>query len=279
MYKVIADSSNEFDQAFLDRYPVDIVPFRLFIDGVEYVDNEALDVDQFVKEMVKSSTLPKSACPSPNDFMAHFECEAEEIYVVTISSNLSGTYNSAMLAKNIYESENPGKKFIHVFDSLGAAATETLITRKIHEVKKLNVEPVELVKIVEKYIDDTQVYFISESLDNLIKNGRISKWKGIIASTLKILPIMGANEHGEIKLCEKVRTSNKAYQRLIEILQDEIIKNGKKIVAVTHVGNFERANQIVEALNRTTGVEEIFNLKCAGLSSLYADNNGIIVAL
>lgn len=279
MYKVIADSSNEIDQAFLNRYPVDIVPFKLYIDGVEYVDDESLNVDQFVDDMVKASTLPKSACPSPNDFMAHFEGEADEIYVVAISSNLSGTYNSAMLAKSIYESENPGKKFIHVFDSLGAAATETLVTRKIHEVKKQNIEPQELVRIVERYIDETHVYFISESLDNLIKNGRISKWKGIIASTLKILPIMGADERGEIKLCEKVRTSNKAYQRLIEILQEEIVKNGKKIVAVTHVGNFERANQIVETLNKTPGVEEIFNLKCAGLSSLYADNNGVIVAL
>ncbi|MBF4694803.1 DegV family protein [Fusibacter ferrireducens] len=279
MYKVIADSSNEIDQAFLDRYPVDIVPFKLYIDGVEYVDDASLDVDQFVDNMVKASALPKSACPSPNDFMAHFEGEEDEIYVVAISSRLSGTYNSAMLAKKIYEGENPGKKFIHVFDSLGAAATETLITRKIHEVKKQNVSPKELVKIVERYIDETHVYFISESLDNLIKNGRISKWKGIIASTLKILPIMGATERGEIKLCEKVRTSNKAYQRLIEILQEEILKNGKKIVAVTHVGNFERANQIVDALSQTPGVEEIFNLKCAGLSSLYADNNGVIVAL
>ncbi|GAU77367.1 DegV family protein [Fusibacter sp. 3D3] len=279
MYKVIADSSNEIDQAFLDRYPVDIVPFKLYVEGVEYVDDASLNVDQFVDDMVHSSSLPKSACPSPNDFMAHFDGEADEIYVVAISSKLSGTYNSAMLAKNIYEGENPGKKFIHVFDSLGAAATETLVTRKIHEVKKQISDPKEVVKLVERYIEDTHVYFISESLDNLIKNGRISKWKGIIASTLKILPIMGANEHGEIKLCEKVRTSNKAYQRLIEILQDEIIKNGKKIVAVTHVGNFERANQIVEALNKTPGVEEIFNLKCAGLSSLYADNNGIIVAL
>jgi DegV family protein with EDD domain len=122
------------------------------------------------------------------------------------------------------------------------------------------------------------VMFISESLDNLIKNGRISKWKGLIASTLNILPIMGSDENGEIKLVEKVRNSNKAYVRLIEIMQDEIVKNGKKIVAITHVGNWERANQIKEEISKISHVDEIINLKCAGLSSLYADKKGIIVA-
>lgn len=279
MYKVIADSSNEIDQAFLERYPVEIVPFKLYVDGNEYIDDENLNVDDFVNAMVSSSNLPKSACPSPNDFMAHFDGDADEIYVVTISANLSGTYNSAVLAKNIYESEHPGEKFIHIFDSLGAASSETLVTRMIHEVKKQVSDPHKVVEIVENYIDATHVYFISESLDNLIKNGRISKWKGMIASTLKILPIMGADEIGEIKLIEKVRTSNKAYLRLIEILQEEILKNGKKIVAITHVGNYERASQIEEALKKTPGIEELFNIKCAGLSSLYADHKGIIVAL
>ncbi|MCD4711717.1 MAG: DegV family protein [Clostridiales bacterium] len=278
MYKVVGDSSTEVDQSFLDLYPTTIVPFKLYLDGVEYVDDSNLDVDQFVETMKKSQDLPKSACPSPNDFLEQFEGEEEEIYIVTISSKLSGTYNSAMVAKQLYESENPGKKFIHIFDSLGAAAGETLVTRMIHEFKKQNLVKDELVSEVSRFISDMSVMFISESLDNLIKNGRISKWKGLIASTLNILPIMGADENGEIKLVEKVRNSNKAYVRLIEIMQDEIVKNGKKIVAITHVGNWERANQIKEEISKISHVDEIINLKCAGLSSLYADKKGIIVA-
>ncbi|MDW7660015.1 MAG: DegV family protein [Bacillota bacterium] len=278
MYKVVGDSSTEVDQSFLDLYPTTIVPFKLYLDGVEYVDDSNLDVDQFVETMKKSQDLPKSACPSPNDFLEQFEGEEVEIYIVTISSKLSGTYNSAMVAKQLYESENPGKKFIHIFDSLGAAAGETLVTRMIHEFKKQNLVKDELVSEVSRFISDMSVMFISESLDNLIKNGRISKWKGLIASTLNILPIMGADENGEIKLVEKVRNSNKAYVRLIEIMQDGIVKNGKKIVAITHVGNWERANQIKEEISKISHVDEIINLKCAGLSSLYADKKGIIVA-
>ena len=278
MYKVVGDSSTEVDQSFLDLYPTTIVPFKLYLDGVEYVDDSNLDVDQFVETMKKSQDLPKSACPSPNDFLEQFEGEEEEIYIVTISSKLSGTYNSAMVAKQLYESENPGKKFIHIFDSLGAAAGETLVTRMIHEFKKQNLVKDELVSEVSRFISGMSVMFISESLDNLIKNGRISKWKGLIASTLNILPIMGSDENGEIKLVEKVRNSNKAYVRLIEIMQDEIVKKGKKIVAITHVGNWERANQIKDEISKISSVEEIINLKCAGLSSLYADKKGIIVA-
>lgn len=278
MYKVVGDSSTEVDQSFLELYPTTIVPFKLYLDGVEYVDDSNLDVDQFVETMKKSQDLPKSACPSPNDFLEQFDGEEEEIYIVTISSKLSGTYNSAMVAKQLYESENPGKKFIHIFDSLGAAAGETLVTRMIHEFKKQNLVKEELVAEVTRFISEMSVLFISESLDNLIKNGRISKWKGLIASTLNILPIMGADGNGEIKLVEKVRNSNKAYIRLIEIIQDEIEKKGKKIVAIAHVGNWERANQIKDEITKISSVEEVINMKCAGLSSLYADKKGIIVA-
>ncbi|OJV65677.1 MAG: hypothetical protein BGO41_07530 [Clostridiales bacterium 38-18] len=278
MFKVIGDSSTDVDQAFQEKYPVTIVPFKLMIDGNEYVDDASLDVDHFISDMKKSENTPKSACPSPNDFLAHFEGDDDEIFIVTISSKLSGTYNSAMLAKNIYDSENPAKKLIHIFDSLGAAAGETLIARKIYEFKNLGYSTEKLIEQMTDFINDMRVIFISESLDNLIKNGRISKWKGLIASTLNILPIMGSDGHGEIKLIEKVRNTNKAYSRLIEIMQQELIKNGKKIVAITHVGNPERANQIEEEISKMDCVEEIVNVKCAGLSSLYADKKGIIVA-
>lgn len=278
MYKVVADSSADVDKSFLEKFPVTLVPFKLILEGQEYIDDEKLDVDQFVSDMKKISTTPKTACPSPNDFLNHFEGEEEEIYIVTISSKLSGTYNSAVLAKNIYDTENPGKKFIHVFDSLGAAAGETLVSRMIHEFKKIGYNKEKLVETVTDYIANMRVLFISESLDNLIKNGRISKFKGLIATTLNILPIMGADGNGEIKLIEKVRNSNKAYIRLIEIMQQELIKNGRKIVSITHVGNPERADQIEEGVSKVTTVEEIINVKCAGLSSLYADKKGIIVA-
>lgn len=278
MYKIVGDSSTEVDAAFLAQYPIELVPFKLYLDGKEYIDDAQLDVDRFVDAMKLSVETPKTACPSPNDFLEHFECEADEIYVVTISSKLSGTYNSAILAKNIYDSENPGKKMIHVFDSLGAAAGQTLVARKIHEFKNQGYTSEQLIQTMTKFISETTVLFISESLDNLIKNGRISKWKGLIATTLNILPIMGSDGQGEIKLIEKVRNTNKAYLRLIELIQEGITKNGRNLVVITHVGNPVRANQIGEGVKNNSPVNEVITLKCAGLSSLYADKKGIIIA-
>lgn len=278
MYKIVGDSSTEVNDSFMAQYPTEIVPFKLYLDGKEFIDDTLLDVDDFVEAMKRAVETPKTACPSPNDFLERFEGEEDEIYIVTISSKLSGTYNSAVLAKNIYDAENPGKKIIHVFDSLGAAAGQTLVVRKIHEFKKSGLSSDALVKAVTIFIDGITLFFISESLDNLIKNGRISKWKGLIANTLNILPIMGADGNGEIKLFEKVRNTNKAYLRLIELMQDGLTKNGRDIVVITHVGNPERANQIEGAVHNVETVNEVINLKCAGLSSLYADKKGIIVA-
>lgn len=277
MYKVIGDSSTEVNPAFLEKYPVDIVPFKLNLDGIEYVDDSNLDVDAFVETMKASSNLPKSACPSPSDFIERFDEDCDEIYIVTISSKLSGTYNSATMAINLYEAENQNQKKIHVFDSLGAAAGETLVARMIHECKNAGMTFDEVVDHVTKYTKDMRVMFISESLDNLIKNGRISKWKGMLATTLKIHPIMGSDGEGEIKLVEKVRSANKAYLRLIELIENAMSKEEKPFFAVTHVGNPERANQIQEAIEKVGDIE-VFNIKCAGLSSLYADKKGIIVA-
>ena len=280
MYKIVADSSTDVDAVFQEKFPTTIVPFKLFVDGVEYIDDENLNVDVFVEAMKKSQEIPKSACPSPNDFIEYFNGDDDEIYVVTISSKLSGTYNSAVLAKNIYESERAAgdSKFIHVFDSQVATAGETLVARMIHEFKALDYSKEKLVEAMNEFISGIKLFFISESLDNLVKNGRISKWKGLIASTLNILPIMGNDGNGEIKLVEKVRNTNKAYSRLIEIMQQELIKSGKKIVAISHVGNPERANQIENELKNQLDLDEIINVKCAGLASLYADKKGIIVA-
>lgn len=278
MYKIVGDSCTEVDASFLTQYPIELVPFKLYIEGKEFIDDEHLDVDQFVEEMKRSSVTPKTACPSPNDFLDHFEGDEDEIYIITISSKLSGTYNSAALAKNIYESENPGKKTIHVFDSLGAAACQTLIAKQIHDLKRLGLSSADLVNKVTAFISETNVLFISESLDNLIKNGRISKWKGLIATTLNILPIMGSDGNGEIKLFEKVRNTNKAYQKLIELMQDGLTKKGRDTVVITHVGNYERANQLEVDIRKEGTVKEVINIKCAGLSSLYADKKGIIVA-
>lgn len=274
--KVIVDSSCEMPEELRGSHPIETVPFKLYINEKELIDDASLDVIEFIDSMVKSSVLPRSACPSPVEFQSHFEGD-EDCYVVTISSNLSGTYNSAMLAKNMYEEEHPNKR-IHVFDSKSASVGETLIALKIHELDQLNIKANELIQAVSTYISEMRTYFISESLDNLMKNGRISKFKGTIATALKIKPIMGANENGEIFLVDKARGSAKAFSRMIELIVENAKHAESKAIAISHVNNPERANWLKEEIQKVCNFKQVIVVQTSGLSSLYCDNQGIIVS-
>lgn len=274
--QIIADSSNEMNEEIMKEYPVSIVPFKLYLDGVEKIDDENLDVIKFIDDMVNSKLLPKSACPSPEDFMNQIKSDCDS-YIVTISSRLSGTYNSAMLAKNLYL-EDFKEKFIHVFDSKSASIAETLVSIRIHELSRLGHTKNDLVDKVENYIGEMKTFFVSESLDNLMKNGRVSKFKGTLATALKIKPIMRANDEGEIEMIDKARGTTKAYNRLAEIIEENAVNQEEKIIAISHVNNLERANWLKGEMEKRCKFKKIIVLQTQGLSSLYCDNQGVIVS-
>jgi len=274
--KVIADSSNDMNENIEKKFPIEIIPFKLYIDDVEYVDDKKLDVYKFIDKMVKSPNIPRSACPSPDDFMKAFDNNVDN-FVVTISSKLSGTYNSAVLAKNMFL-EDKFKKFIYIFDSKSASIAETLISMKIFELKEKNISNDNIIEKVEKYIDDMKTFFISESLDNLMKNGRISKFAGTVASVLKIKPIMTTNKDGEIILFEKSRGSKRALKRLSDIIVEKAGDTTNKILAISHVNNEKSALWLKEEVSKKSNFKDIIIVQTKGLSSLYCDNKGIIVA-
>src|SRR5699024_4989784 len=192
---------------------IDLIPFNISIDDEEFTDDEDLNIKNLIDSMKKSPNPVKTSCPSPGDFLKKFK-KAKDIFAVTISANLSGTYNSAMLAKDMILDEYPNK-FVHVFNSKSASVGETLVSLKIEELIKEKLDNLEIVKTVEKYIDEMKTFFILESLDNLIKNGRISKVKGLVASILNFRPIMGEDGEGNIQLVENHRGSKKSMNRLV----------------------------------------------------------------
>lgn len=235
-FKIISDSSLDLNEQLEKDVPVELVPFKLYLDNEEIVDDKNLDVIGFIQKMKQSSKLPRTACPSPNDFQKTFE-GPESVFGITISSKLSGTYNSAMLAKSMVL-ENIEKK-IHVFDSKSASVGQTLIGIKIKELMDKGADFEQIVDDVERYIKNMKTFFISESLDNLIKNGRIPSWKGKLAMVLKIRPIMTAID-GDIEMFEKVRGSNKAFERLAQIVKEASKEASDKVLAISHVNNPKR---------------------------------------
>lgn len=273
--KIVADSSCDLTDEMKKEMNIDIAPLVLQLGDKSFIDDENLDVKQYVKEMGKCEIAPKTACPSPNDYMKIYE-GPESVFVVTLSKFLSGSYNSAVLAKSIFI-EEIGNKFIHVFDSLSASAGETIIAMKIHELAKLNISEAEIVEKVTKFIKEMKTFFLLENLEHLAKAGRLSSIVAKVASMLSIKPIMTGDE-GNIKLFEKVRGYKKAFKRLIDVIGEEGTNLHEKVLGIAHCNCLERALEFKEEVLKKYNFKDIVVVEMAGLSSTYADNGGIVIA-
>lgn len=275
-YKIIADSSCDLNEEIKKDVDVTLIPFNVSIDDKEYVDDENLDLGKFVEKMKASPNPIKSSCPSPGDFLEKFK-EAKNNFVVTISANLSGTYNSAEIAKEMVLKEDPDK-FIHIFNSKSASIGETLIALKIDEFIKERLDNLEIVEKVEGYISEMKTFFISENLDNLVKNGRISKTKGLIASVLNFKPIMGADEDGNIKLIENHRGSKKSFNRLVELIGESSSDFQYKVLGISHANALDKALDLKKKIEDRYNFKDIVIVETKGLSTAYVNDGGVILA-
>lgn len=274
-YKIVADSSCDLNQQLKEKMDIGLVPLKIDVEDKSFVDDHSMDVKELLSAMKNSNEPVRTSSPSPGDFLSQYE-KGENVFVVTLSSALSSTYSNAVLAKNIaLETSN---KFIHVFDSLSASVGETLVSLKIFELIQKNFNPKEIVKKVEEYIEGMKTFFILESLDNLMKAGRISKTMGHIASMLSIKPIMGGDEDGTIKLVEKVRGSKRAFKRLVDIIGEQGENFEDKILGIAHCNALEKAEELKRSVEEKYNFKEIIIVETAGLSTAYANDGGIIVA-
>lgn len=277
--KIIADSCCDLNTELKENLKVNLVPLTIEVGEHSLRDDENLDTMELVRLMKNSPKAPKTACPSPGDYMKRFE-DGENIFVVTLSSALSGSYNSAMLAKKMFfdHLEDKKNKFIHIFDSLSASIAQTLISIKLHELIEANIENYIIVDKVNHYIKEMKTFFILESLDNLVKAGRLSKIKGKIASTLNIKPIMGEDGRGNIREVEKIRGSKKAFRRLAEIIGEQEGKFEEKIIGIAHCNALEKAKELKSEILKRYNFKDIIIVETAGISTVYANDGGVIIA-
>jgi len=277
-YKIIVDSCGELtEQMKADEHFVS-VPLTLEVDGEFIVDDATFDQASFLRKVAASPNCPRSSCPSPETYRNEFDCGAKHVYAVTLSSELSGSYNSAMLGQRIALSANPDKK-IHVFDSRSASVAETLIASKIVECEEKNMKFEEVVQSVEAYIESQKTTFVLDSLEALRKNGRLSFVKAFVASALKIKPVMGANNEGIIEQLDQARGINKALVKLVEHVVERSVDSANRILGISHCNCPERAQLVKRALLEKLKVKEVILLDTAGVSTLYASDGGIIVTI
>ena len=227
--------------------------------------------------MAASSECPKSACPSPERYMQAYETDAERVYVITLSAKLSGSYNSAVLGKNLYY-ENCGEKNICIIDSESASCGETQIVYKIMEWEEDGFSFDEIGKKANAFVKEMNTYFVLDNLDTLRKNGRLSGVKAVLASTLSIKPVMGANEGMIIQLGQAVGIK-KALTKLVDYVVKEVQEPEKKNLIITHCNAPERAQSIKEQIEAKISVKNVLIMDTAGLSTLYANDGGVIVTI
>lgn len=273
--KIIMDSCVDFnDKAFDTPEEYERVPFKIFLDDEELVD-EHLNIAQLIDKMRLCKKKIGTACPSPNDFVKAMDPDKMN-YIVTISSKLSGCYNSAIMAQKIAADEGITEN-VHVFDSLSAVTGEDLTVMKITELTARGLAPRDIIPIVRDYIANMTTFFVLNSMDNLVKNGRISPTVALVGKVLKIVPIM-AGDQGEIALKEKVRGKKKAFARLADIIAQEVVDANDRILAITHVNALGVAEHLRDDIASRHLFKDIVIFESAGLSTVYADNGGIVVS-
>lgn len=274
--KIIGDSCFDMNKELKKISEICLAPLKISIGEKVFKDDESLNQKNLLELMKKSDTPPKTASPSPNDFLNQYDGK-EDVFVVTLSSQLSGSYNSAVLAKQMYFEESKDK-FIHVFDSLSASVGQTLVGLKIMELSELNYKGHQVVEKVEDYINDMKTLFLLESLDNLIKAGRINKIVAKLATAFSIKPIMGATDKGAIKLVEKARGSKKALRRLVELIEEQGERIEEKILGIAHCNCLERAQNLKDEIMQRYNFKDIIIVETAGISTVYANDGGIVIA-
>ena len=273
--KIVADSCCDVSPEVLERTKVKLVPLTIEVNGKRFRDDSELDIDKLISEMKKSDEAPKTACPSPQDFLDEYKGD-ESVFVVTISSKLSGTYKSAMLAKEIFL-EEVGNRFIHVFDSFSGSIGETLISLKISELIHKGLREMEIVEKVNAYIKEMKAFFSIKSLDNLVKAGRVSHIAAKVSSVLSVRPIM-TEKNGEIQLFEKVIGAKRVFKRLVEIIGEQGQNLEEKILGIAHCNCLDKALAFKEEVLKRYNFKDIVIVRTGGISTVYANEGGLVIA-
>ena len=277
-YKIIIDSCGELLDEWKKDEHFESVALTLNVGGENIIDDETFDQADFLKKVAASPECPKSACPSPERYMKAFDCDADHIYAVTLSAELSGSYNSAVLGRNLLEEEKPGRK-IHIFNSKSASIGQTLIGMKIQECEEAGYSFEKVIETVDEYIAGQHTFFVLDNLETLRKNGRLSKVKALVASALKIKPVMGSTDEGNICQLDQARGINKALVKMAGQIAEKTQNSEERVLAISHCNCHERAILLKNALQEKMPLKNIVVLDTAGVSSMYANDGGVIVAV
>lgn len=274
-YKIVVDSCCELPEELLHDGRFERIPLGLEVGDYQILDDENFNQAEFLKKVAACPVCPKSSCPSPQRFMEAYHVDAERIYVVTLSSHLSGSHNSAVLGKELFF-EKYGEKQIHVIDSESASCGETQIALKLIELEESGLSFEEIVKEIEAFRSSILTYFVLDNLETLRKNGRLSGVKALVASTLSIKPVM-AGEKGVIVQKGQSVGMKKALGKMADMIVSGVSESEKRCLMITHCNAPKRAEMVRDMILAKARFAKTIILDTRGISSMYANDGGIIV--
>ena len=272
--KLIADSSCELNETICRSLSTVSVPLTMTIGDDHFVDDGHMDMPVFLDKLAHLRTAAKSACPSPHDFLQHCQ-KGDRVFFLTLSSKLSGSYQSAVVAAQ--EAEEMGVEAC-ALDSQSASAGETCIAMKLAELAEQGLSFGEIREQIQKFIGQMRTFFCLEHLDVFIHNGRINKLIGKLAGVLNIRLILGDDGSGSIALFDKGRGEAQSMQKLLSAAEKHAEAPEKKDLVISYCACRERAEQLAQAIREKIPFRRIQLMETAGLSSLYANAGGIILA-
>ena len=270
--RLIADSSCDLYTLDIDDFQT--VPLKIYTDEKSFTDDPSMDIREMLDYLASYRGRSYTSCPSVNDWLAAYE-GASEIFVSTVTSSLSGSYNSAMSAAEIYKEEHPDAK-ISVIDSLSTGAEEVLLLLKLKELIEAG-EPFESIDVrARDYLKHTRLFFSFFSLHNLAQNGRINKAAAAALCVLNISVIGTASEEGKISVTGKARGEKKA----VKTLYQETVKAGYKggRAVITHVENEAMAAALKNTVLENYPDADVRILPARGLCSYYMERRGVVIS-
>ncbi|MFR3072338.1 MAG: DegV family protein [Paeniclostridium sp.] len=277
--RVIIEGSTDFPKELLDKMGVKVVGINIAFGDENYIGGVDISEETFYEKMRGCKELPKTSSPSPEKFIEMFDCEEEEILIITLTSKLSSTYSSAVLAKNIYLEHNPGaNKRIAVVDSLSGSIGVGLMVYKANKLIQEGKSLKEVAEYLENIKTDLAFYGVLNTLDNAIKGGRVNPIAGKLINALNFKVIIEISE-GVVKPIDKARGESNSVKKLLEIVKNNVNDTTNKTLVIGHSNCEEKAYKIAKQIEENYEYKDIIISSIGPVMGTYTSEGAILIAV
>ena len=275
--KLITDGSCDLSKDIIEKYNIEVIGLNVSFGDETYIGGVEIDNDTFYKRMANSKELPKTSCPSPEKFIESYDCEEDNIIVLTLASSLSGTYSTARLAKDIFIEQNPNKKIEIIDTQNGCAGQGNLVVKAAQMIQEgKNFE--EIVENIEKIKHDVIHYGTLETLENAIKGGRVSPLKAAIANAFNFKIVVEIGK-GEVKPVDKARGEINSLKKVVENVLKLSEDTNNKILSIAHANCPEKAIKVREMLEKENQFKEVMISEVGPVMGTYTAKGAILVSV